>query len=206
MKALTIDDVLQYLTMIRINFENAYKTQTKEEKKLLLKSWYAILKDYPKEVCDQAVINAIKNAEFAPRIGSIVKEIEKMQVAYEKTAEELWAELTGVLREVRDCAYRFRFTYVEENGKTQGENARIRIKEIYNNLSPEIKDYVRNDFTLLEIADLTDQQLNYEKGRFLKTIPQIKERAKTRAQTGNMAGLLQGLNIFLIEDKNGQLK
>lgn len=201
MKPVTIDDVLEYLTIIRINFENAYKSQTQEEQKLLLKSWYAILKDYPKEVCDKAVINALKNAEFAPRIGSIVKEIEKMQVAYEKTAEELWAELTGTFREVSDCAYRFRFNFIERNGKTQGENARIRLKEIYNSLSPEVKDYVRNESTLIELADLTDNQLNFEKGRFLKTIPQIKERVKTRAQTGNMAGLLQGLNIFLIEEK-----
>lgn len=203
MRQVTIDDVLEYLTIIRINFENAYKSQTQEEQKLLLKSWYAILKDYPKEVCDKAVINALKNAEFAPRIGSIVKEIEKMQVAYEKTAEELWAELTGVLREVSDCAYKFRFNFIESNGKTQGENARIRLKEIYNNLSPEVKDYVRNESTLIELADLTDSQLNFEKGRFLKTIPQIKERAKTRAQTGNMANLLQGLNIFLIEENTG---
>ena len=203
MTALTMDDVLQYLTMIRINFENAYKTQTQEEKKLLLKSWYAILKDYPKEICDKAVINAIKNAEFAPRIGTIIKEIEKMQVAYEKSDMELWAELTGVMRSVCDCVYRFRFNFIEANGKTQGENAKIRLREIYNNLSPELKEYCRNENGLIELADLTDQQLNFEKGRFLKTIPQIRERAKTRAETGNMAGLLQGLNVFLIEENTG---
>lgn len=200
MKPLTIDDVLEYLTMIRINFENAYKSQTKEEQKLLLKSWYAILKDYPKEVCDQAVINALKNAEFAPRIGSIVKEIEKMQVAYEKTAEELWIELSGVLHDVSECAYKFRFNFVESNGKTQGENAKIKLQNIFKGLSPEIKDYIRNEYTLIDLAEMTDNQLNFEKGRFIKTVPQIKERAKTRAQTGNMAGLLQGLNTFLIEE------
>lgn len=200
MKTLTVNDVLQYLTMIRINFENAYKTQTQEEQKLLLKSWYAILKDYPKEVCDQAVINALKNAEFAPRIGSIVKEIEKMQEAYEKSQEELWTELTATFREVADCAYKFRFTYVEENGKTQGENARERVKEIFNNLSPEIRDYVRNERALIELTELTSNQLNYEKRNFEKVIPQIKQRAKTRATTGTMANLIKGLNIFLLEE------
>lgn len=201
MTALTIEDVNKYLTMIRINFENSYKAQNDEERILLLQSWYAILKDYPKEVCDKAVIEAIKHAKFAPRIGDVVEQIEKMQVAYEKTDMELWAELTGVLREIRYCAYSFRFTAIQPNGKTQGENARDRVREIYKNFSPELKEYVRNENNLLEIADLTESQLSYEKGRFLKTLPQIKERAKTRAQTGNMAGLLQGLNVFLLEEK-----
>ena len=204
MTQVTINDVNQYITMIRINFENAYKTQTTEEREMLLASWYAILKDYPKEVCDKAVINAIKNAEYAPRIGSIVKEIEKMQAAYEKTNEELWAEMVGVLREVASCAYRFRFTYVESNGKTQGDNAWERVKEIYSELSAELKDYLRNPNGLIEIAQLTDAQLNYERGRFLKTIPQIKERAKTRAQMPtNLAGLIQGLSVHLIEENTG---
>ena len=199
---LTINDVNQYITMIRINFENAYKTQTAEEREMLLASWYAILKDYPKEICDKAVINAIKHAEFAPRIGTIVKEIEKMQVAFEKDDAELWAELTGTLREVRECAYRFRFTYVEANGLTQGDNARLRVKELFNNLAPELKDYCRNESGLIDLARLDTEQLGYEKGRFIKTMPQLKERAKTRGQLGdNLTLLIQGMsNKFLLEN------
>lgn len=203
MTQLTINDVNQYITMIRINFENAYKAQTAEEREMLLASWYAILKDYPKEVCDAAVINAIKNAEFAPRIGSIVKEIEKMQRAYEKTEAELWGELQGCLREVSSCAYRFRFNFIEANGLTQGENARIRVKEIFNNLSPELKEYSRNVNGLIELAQLDGEQMSFEKGRFNKMMPQLKDRAKTRAQIGggNLSGLIQGLsNNFLLEN------
>lgn len=197
---LSIKDINQYITMIRINFENAYKAQTDEERQMLLASWYAILKDYPKEVVDKAVLNAIKNAEYAPRIGSIVKEIEKMQVAYEKTEGELWAELKGVLREVAECAYKFRFNYVERNGRTQGENARDRVREIYNGLSPELKEYLRTEHTLIEFAQMDNEQLGFEKHRFNKTVPQLKERTKTRAQIGGgVAGLIQGMSHYLIE-------
>ena len=199
MTQLTINDVNKYVTMIRINFENAYKAQTAEEREMLLASWYAILKDYPKEVCDAAVLNAIKNAEFAPRIGSIVKEIEKMQKAYEKTEAELWAELQSCMREVASCAYKFRFNYIEANGLTQGDNARARVKEIFNGLSPELKEYCRTPNGLIELSQLTDEQLNYEKGRFNKTVPQLKERTKTRAQIGgSLSGLIQGMGNFLL--------
>ena len=197
---LSIKDIHQYITMIRINFENAYKVQTDEERKMLYGSWLAILKNYPKEICDKAVINAIAKAEFAPRIGTIVKEIESMLEAYEKTDHELWAELTSVLREVSSCAYAFRYTFVEENGRTQGENARIRCEQIFNNLSTELKDYCKNWQGLVEISKLTVDQLKYEQTRFTRVMPQLRERAKVRAQTPSLAGLLQGISVQLLTD------
>jgi hypothetical protein len=202
---LTKKEIVKIITAIKVQCPEALPYKNETESDILIDMWHDILKEYPSEIVWAAVRNALKNTVYQKQnwIGAICQEIDKMQTAYEKSTEELWAELTGVLREVSECAYKFRFNFVERNGKTQGENARIRVKEIYNGLSPEIKDYVRNEYTLIDFADLTDQQLNFEKGRFIKTIPQIKERAKTRAQTGNMAGLLQGLNIFLIEENTG---
>ena len=201
MAQLTINDVNQYITMIRINFENAYKAQTAEEREMLLASWYAILKDYPKEVCDAAVLAAIKNAEFAPRIGSIVKEIERMQASLEKSEGELWAELKSVLREVDRCVYMFRFTAIDPNGLSQGDNARARLEQIFNGLSPELKEYCNNKSGLIELSRLTDEQMSYEQARFLKTVPLLRDRAKTRAQIGGaLHGLIEGMsNHFLIE-------
>ena len=206
MTKLTPQDVNKYLTTIRINFENSYKTQNDEERQILIKSWFAILKDYPKEVCDVAVINAIKHAEYAPRIGAIVKEIEKMQVAYEKTETELWGELTGVLRDVARQVYCFPFNFVEANGLTQGDNARRRVKEIFNALSPELKEYCRDDRGLIELSQYTDQQLTFEKGRFQKTLPQLKQRMKTRHETGDqVAMLVQGMSVYLSTDDGQKL-
>lgn len=208
MTPITPADCNKYITTIRINYENSYKTQTDEEREILIKSWYAILKDYPKEIVDKAVINAIKYAEFAPRIGTIVKEIEKMREAYEKSDTELWVELTGVLRKVSSNAYAYRYTFIEENGKTQGENALQRNKKIFERLSPELKAYCQNLGGLVVIAGYTDEQLNYERGRFMRTIPTIKERERTRSETPNLAGLIQGLsNHFTLEcDKTKLLK
>lgn len=204
MTPVTIKDINQYITMIRINFENAYKAHTDEEREMLLASWYAILKEYPKEICDKAVIQAIKYAKFAPRIGDIVDQIEKMQVAFEKTEGELWAELSSILRDVDECVYRFRFTAIAKNGLTQGENARLKLKEIYNNLSPELKEYCGSERGLIEISKLDKEQLSYEKGRFIRVMPQLKARAKTRAQMGdNLTMLIQGMSNRLLLEKNG---
>lgn len=195
---ISLQDINKYITLIRVNFENSYKTQDDTERQLLLRSWYEILKDYPKEICERAVINAIKNSEFAPRIGTVVKEIEKMRVAYEKSDEELWAELTGVLNEVSNNVYRYRFTAIDYNGKTQGDNAREKNENIFEGLSYELKEYCQNLRGLIDISNYTDEQLNFEKGRFLKIIPTIKERAKIRQETdGKIAGLIKGLSSKL---------
>ena len=195
MAQLTPQDINKYITTIRLNFENAYKTQTEDERLILIKSWFAILKDYPKEVCDNAVMQAIKYAKFAPRIGDIVEQIEKMKSVFERDECELWAELSGCLREVESNVYAFRFNAIDRNGLTQGENARIRVREIFNGLSPELKEYCRNTNGLIEIAEYTDEQLSYERGRFMRVMPQIRERAKMRQQMPeSVTGLLQRLS------------
>lgn len=208
MTAIQPTDINRYITTIRINFENAYKTQTDEERQILIKSWFAILKDYPKEIVDKAVLQAIKHAEYAPRIGSIVKEIERMREAYEKSDAELWAELRGVLREVEKCAYCFRFNALDDNGKTQGDNARERVEEIFNGLSPELKDYCRNQRGLIDVAQMSENDLTlYERPRFNRAMPTIKERARTRQETGEqLAGIIQGLSGALDCDGTKLLK
>lgn len=194
MTPITPQDINKYIATIRINFENAYKTQTDEEREILIKSWYVILKDYPKEIVDKAVINSIKYAKFAPRIGDIVEQIEKLCEAYEKGEEELWAELTGVLREVSRNIGRYSYTFIDANGKTQGDNARQRNEYIFENLSPELKAYCNNISGLYALAQYTAEEIGYEKGRFMRLMPTIKQRVKTRAETSpQLAVLIQGL-------------
>lgn len=196
-------EIVKIITAVRIQCPEALQYRNETELDILVDMWHEVFKPYPKEIVWRATRNALKNTVYQKQnwLGAIHQEIDKMQVAYEKSDTELWAELTGCLREVSECAYKLRFTYVEANGLTQGEIARRRLVEIYNNLSPELKDFCRSVDDLVELSRLTDQQLGFEKGRFLKTAPQIKERAKTRAQMPNaLAGLLQGLSVKLIEE------
>lgn len=194
MTQLTAQDVNKYITTIRINFENAYKTQNDEEREILIKSWFAILKEYPKEIVDKAVINAIKYSEFAPRIGTIVKEIEKMRTAYEKSDGELWAELTDCIHNVRGYQIFAMHDYIYENGKRV--SPREEVTRLYNSLAPELKDFVGGVENLKSLA--LQDTLEFEKGRFIRTMPTIKQRTRTRSETpANLAGLIQGLSLAI---------
>lgn len=198
MTKLTPTDIAKYISYIRINFENAYKTNTTEEQTILIKGWFNSLSKYPKEVVDRAVNKAVESSEFAPRLATIIKEIEKMQEAYEKTDGELWTELTGCLHEVSRNYYAFRFNAIDPNGKTQGDNARQRVADIFNGLSPELKEYCRTQRGLIEIAEYNPDKLSFERGRFMKIIPTIRQRAKTRHETGaQLASLIQGITLAI---------
>lgn len=198
MTNITKKDIIKYITAIRINFENAYKTQNDEEMDILVNTWYSILSEYPKEMCDRAVIEAIKNAEFPPRIGSIVKEIDNMMKAFVKSEAELWGELEGVLHSVRNCVYQFSFTapydFSNPKGPTQGEVAREKVVKIFEGLDPAIKEYCRDVRGLINLSGLNTDQLGFEKNRFVKAVPDLRERAKVRKSLSPaVASLVQGM-------------
>ena len=172
MKKLTKRDIGIYLVKINLNFENAYNFGD-DEQSLLVESWYEALSEYPKEICDRAVNNALKYARFAPKLGDIVEEIEKLMNADSKSDEELWAELMNVTTKVYDIS---RYLKYEQYFK----NATAKLRDIYDGLSGELKLYVVNISTLIEISELPRESLPYEKARFFKQMPVLRRHAEEK--------------------------
>lgn len=187
-------DIIKFISLIRMTYPNAYPTRSDEEEQMLVELWYSMFREYPRDVVFAGFEKAMKRSEFAPKPATIIAEIEKMRGAYEKDDAELWAELQGVLREVSREAYRFNFTFIEDNGLSQGDNARQRVKEIFENLDPALKDYCRDTRGLIELAKYTDEQTSYERGRFMRVMPTVRERIKTRQEMpDNIRVLIQGI-------------
>lgn len=172
MKKLTKRDIGIYLVKINLNFENVYNFGD-DEQSLLVESWYEALSEYPKEICDRAVNNALKYARFAPKLGDIVEEIEKLMNADSKSDEELWAELMNVTAKVYDIS---RYLKYEQ----YFINATSKLRDIYDGLSGELKLYVVNISTLIEISELPRESLPYEKARFFKQMPVLRRHAEEK--------------------------
>ena len=172
MKKLTKRDIGIYLVKINLNFENVYNFGD-DEQSLLVESWYEALSEYPKEICDRAVNNALKYARFAPKLGDIVEEIQKLMNADSKSDEELWAELMNVTTKVYDIS---RYLKYEQYFK----NATAKLRDIYEGLSGELKLYVVNISTLIEISELPRESLPYEKARFFKQMPVLRRHAEEK--------------------------
>lgn len=176
-------DILRYITVVRLNFENAYPTRNDDEMALLIESWYSILKNYPREVCNEAVMQTLKRARFAPRIGDVVETIEKMQNVFQKSDSELWNELVKVTPQVWSLLQGY-----------QDLDNKVTIKSLFDGLSPELKAYLHSSSGLRQIANYDYEQMSYERGRFMRIMPQVKEKEKTRRELpANVAVLVKGL-------------
>lgn len=187
-------EIIKIISAIRINNPEAFKIQNETDFDTLVDLWYDMFQEYSQDVVWIAVKNALKNTVYQRQnwLGAICQEIDKMQIAYETPDLALWAELTKVFSEVNYCVSLTKYTFVEPNGLTQGENAQNRIKEIFDNLSQEIKDYCRDISGLIKIAYLDNKQLSIEKGRFLQMMPKIKQQSKTRKEIAdNVAKIMQ---------------
>lgn len=174
MQSLEREDIIKYLIKIQLNFENAYVTSNQMERELLVESWYEALCEYPKEACNAAVNNVLKRAKFAPRLGDITEEIEKLIAPETKSDEQLWSELSSVLGKVYEIS-----RYLTYPQYVNWANAKLR--EIYSGLSDELKLFVVNVSTLVDIAEMTDESLQFERTRFFRQMPQLKKHGAQKA-------------------------
>jgi hypothetical protein len=184
---LTKDHILQYITTIRLNYENAFKVQSDDERVMLINSWFAILKEYPKEVVDLAVINALRNSEFPPRIGTITKEIERLRSISEPDATALWDTLHRKLSKIGEISSMLKSTYIPlGETKTQGQMAQEALDKFWNELDPMIRGYYPSTHALMELANMDYEQLEFEKGRFLRDVPKLKDKSRAAEQSGGL--------------------
>lgn len=191
-------DIPQLIMLIRTNFENAYNFQSEEEGALLIGYWYESLKEYSREVVFKAFDNAIKTSDFAPKIKNILDEIDKLVNAGNKTDEELWAELVDVLYETYDAGCDL--MYGEEAYRRGTE----RLNRIWAALSEEIKAYCVTISGLREIASMNSETRVYEKGRFLKAMPRIRETLKNRKASEQFLKLAGGGLTLLLGNKKDE--
>lgn len=174
MSPLEREDIVKFLIKIQLNFENSYVTANQLERELLVESWYEALCEYPKEICVQAVNNVLKRAKFAPRLGDITEEILKLCYPDTKSDDELWAELSSVLPRVYDVS-----RYLAYPQYTKWANGKL--EEIYAGLSDELKLFIVNRSTLVDIAEMPPDSLQFERARFFKQMPVLKKHRSDKA-------------------------
>jgi len=182
---LTHNDVLKIIELLRINYDNAYSGYNAEQTLTLRDFWYESLKDYPSEVIFRALTNLIKKNEFAPRLANIVEETESLLSPDKSTDEELWAELNSVLGRAYDVS-----RYLSYPQHFDWANRKI--DEIYGSLSEELKLFVVNASTLVELAEMSPEAMQYERSRFFKQMPVLKKQRANKVEAQKYLALAQG--------------
>lgn len=173
---LTKQDVAGMVGIIQANYTYAYKGVTKDDMLMLIETWYTSLARYEKEVVGVAFQRALESCKMPPTLADIVQHIKTIKTATEPTETELWEQLNETLRKVAKYVYMFSFSMREANGLTQGDNARIKVKALWENLPQVLKNYCGNERGLIDLSRLDKDELAFEKGRFIKILPTLKTR------------------------------
>ena len=191
---LTKKDVFDMVGFIKANYSYAYKDVNDDLLKIMMRTWFNSLSKYSKEVVEVAFMKAIEVCKMPPTLADIIQNIKRIENANEPTDTELWQELVDCVDKANDCIYYFQFQMVEDNGKTQSENAKDRFNKLWEEMPQILKDYCGNKTGLFE---LTQVDLEFEKSRFLKQIQTLRQRQEIK----------QEINFDLLElEKEKQLK
>ena len=149
---------------------------------LLVQTWGVLLRDYKDDIVDIAFYKAMQSCKVPPTPADIIERIKEMQKASDQTPESLWNELRAAIKETQKQMYYFRFNYIDNSGISQGDRARKKVDDVWNALNEKLKSYLSSKEEMIAIARNDEDDLKYEKSRFLKTLPIIEKRIEDKKQ------------------------
>lgn len=168
--------------------------------KTLVKTWSVLLNSYTDSAVEVAFYKCLQICKVPPTPADVIEQLNKMIKSDAPSVEEMWNDFIKALDEARKYVYRFNFTATEDNGLTQGQNARKEFKKLWDSLSDDIKQFVGGEGEMIRMAQADDDELKYEHNRFLKTISTIQ----SRKETAELRKLIDGGNI-MVEGTNKPL-
>ncbi len=168
--------------------------------KTLVKTWSVLLNSYTDSAVEVAFYKCLQICKTPPTPADVIEQLKEMIKADAPTIEKLWNNFVNILDKAREYVYRFDFTVTEDNGLTQGQNARNDFNKLWESLSDEIKQFVGGKGELKRLTRASDDELKYERNRFFKTIPTIQ----SRKETAELRKLIDGGDI-IVEGTNKPL-
>lgn len=165
----------------------------------LAKTWLLLLKDVSDEAVTIALTKCLQTCKVPPTPADILEQVKALGELNEPTDEETWVTLTKAVRKSQEHIYNFGHTFIESNGKTQGENARDKFQKVWDDLPEKLKTYLGGKSELMRLAKYNDEQMMFEKKQFLKTMPTIHKRQEYK----DMSLLLSDNDKPMLEEKNG---
>lgn len=149
------------------------------DSKILAKTWSVLLKDFPDEVVEMALYKCLQICKMPPTPADIIEQINLMHKSVEPSDEELWAVYCTALNETARQISRFAYTYVDETGISQGQQARNKVDEIWAGLPEKVKGYLASKGELMRNArehNMSSDYATWEKQRFMKAMPIMAKR------------------------------
>lgn len=178
-------ETIQVITLLAGNY-NSIADKSKEQKQMMINTWYECLGDLDYELVLQAVKKTIIESSYPPTIHEIRKNaMELIKPSTQRTAIEAWTEAYSMI-----C------------------NGLYMTKDEFDMASPEVKRFFGNVAQVRELAMTDTKTVNtVTKGQFLKQYEIIVEREKQQKllpkQMQDIIGQLANkMDINRLQEKN----
>ena len=150
-----------------------YAKETNVE--ILVKTWTVLLKDYADDVVEAAFFKCLQTCKMPPTPADVIEKIQGMLAVNDVSDEELWHEFTTALRKTATEVYYL--TYPKF-----GVDHRQNIQNIWDGLNAKIRSYLGSKGELMRLSSTySDEEVKFEKTRFLKTMPTLQNRMEYAA-------------------------
>ena len=103
--------------MIGIVYLESGQSVSEHDIKERVDFWYASLKQFEREIVLIAFQNVAMNTNYPVKLADVCNEIRRLQALGEKSDEQLWVDLTGVLDKVRHNTEGYRYDYMDEGAR-----------------------------------------------------------------------------------------
>lgn len=176
---MTEQSVWRLIAEIKANYRYTYKGMTDNEMKLMATRWQDCLKAYTDEQVESAFKTALCKLSVPPTIADVIGIISRQERLLEPRDMELWQTLLRAVKETCQsvwCGERIGYRSMWED---KGKGA----KEVYKRLPIIIREYCDFD-SFCDMGGMTDEELRYERARFLKALPEIRETLRERRLSG----------------------
>lgn len=165
--------------------DNTYRTKfTSDDNsaKLTTEIWYESLEPYPKDLVLSIFKDTIKKSRYAPVPADLVDKLDLVCNNSQKNQEQLWYELEQAVYDTSQILYYAEHPIYDATGKVKQRSMREQLLDLYNGLNPVLKEFVPSVGALVSFANLDN--LEFEKNRFIKRVPELREIVNTKKKYG----------------------
>lgn len=180
MEQVTKKYIAGLVALLKAEYPRDFESVSKETLLGKIDLWHKSLARYPKPIVDAAFQRVLETCTYPPKLANILQAVGELKEATEPTPTELWEELLKATRRATEHVRAFHYTFVEANGLTQGENAKRAFKAIWAQMPELLQEYCGNESGLIAFTRYSHDELAFEKGRFLKTLPTLKKRQEIK--------------------------
>lgn len=91
------ETIIKAITLLKTNYQNALKENTKQEMQMMINAWYEFFKETSEKEFNKAIRNIINKYDYFPTISQVKKEIANNQTSDIPSAEDEWEEVLKVI-------------------------------------------------------------------------------------------------------------